>query len=389
MNTLTHVDTQYPSLILYYRPDFDPASEQSANITDLEKLINHKILIATNWPDLVDCLTQPNIKLLLIHGNAIKDNMCSGPRAYVKMIETMLECEIKTTLPSIAFSIDNTTSCNFVGKLRSTSAAGVVPSCRCYSVLESAKALEEILKGNQYWPENVINSLPDRKLNISSLPLHVYFRIDQPTYVTPEMNREICQEVKCRMTYCFSLEELPAVLEESPQSLIIHVDTFKYLKIGVDEFIKLVNTLMHCINPAASVNIGVAIEPTTSKETVAELIRNNVLCISPSYGGYGKHECTTAIKALLDTGKYIPKNIIYKLPSTGTKTVSGGSIRLTERQEQVLALVCKRGLSNKKIASTLKISESTVKIHISAILKEYGVRNRTQLALAASSSLKA
>jgi DNA-binding NarL/FixJ family response regulator len=50
----------------------------------------------------------------------------------------------------------------------------------------------------------------------------------------------------------------------------------------------------------------------------------------------------------------------------------------------VLNLVCRRGLSNKRIAQTLKISESTVKVHISAILKSYGVRNRTQLVLAST-----
>jgi len=62
---------------------------------------------------------------------------------------------------------------------------------------------------------------------------------------------------------------------------------------------------------------------------------------------------------------------------------------LTPRQQQVLKLVCHRGLSNKAIAGILKISESTVKIHISSILKEYGVKNRTQLVLAFNQNLRA
>lgn len=64
-------------------------------------------------------------------------------------------------------------------------------------------------------------------------------------------------------------------------------------------------------------------------------------------------------------------------------------IKLTPRQQQVMRLVCHRGLSNKGIALILKISESTVKIHISAILKKYGVKNRTQLVLAYTNSLRA
>jgi DNA-binding NarL/FixJ family response regulator len=54
-------------------------------------------------------------------------------------------------------------------------------------------------------------------------------------------------------------------------------------------------------------------------------------------------------------------------------------INLTPRQEQIHALISSRGASNKVIARTLNISESTVKLHVSAILKKYGVKNRTQL----------
>lgn len=64
-------------------------------------------------------------------------------------------------------------------------------------------------------------------------------------------------------------------------------------------------------------------------------------------------------------------------------------LKLTPRQSQVLKLICHRGLSNKAIGNILKISESTVKIHTSAILKRYGVKNRTQLVLAYSNNLKA
>ena len=64
-------------------------------------------------------------------------------------------------------------------------------------------------------------------------------------------------------------------------------------------------------------------------------------------------------------------------------------LQLTPRQSQVLKLICHRGLSNKAIGNILKISESTVKIHTSAILKRYGVKNRTQLVLAYSNNLRA
>jgi DNA-binding NarL/FixJ family response regulator len=55
--------------------------------------------------------------------------------------------------------------------------------------------------------------------------------------------------------------------------------------------------------------------------------------------------------------------------------------RLTNRQQEVFNLIANRGISNKQIARTLGISESTVKIHVSAVMRNLCVRNRTQLAL--------
>ena len=53
---------------------------------------------------------------------------------------------------------------------------------------------------------------------------------------------------------------------------------------------------------------------------------------------------------------------------------------LTARETEVLELLA-RGHANKQIASSLYVSEKTVKAHVSAILKKLGVRSRTQAAL--------
>jgi DNA-binding NarL/FixJ family response regulator len=57
--------------------------------------------------------------------------------------------------------------------------------------------------------------------------------------------------------------------------------------------------------------------------------------------------------------------------------ITTGDLGLTQRQEEILALVL-RGLPNKRIASTLNLSEQTVKEHITAILGKLGVRNRVE-----------
>ncbi|AWU94104.1 LuxR C-terminal-related transcriptional regulator [Azospirillum ramasamyi] len=63
---------------------------------------------------------------------------------------------------------------------------------------------------------------------------------------------------------------------------------------------------------------------------------------------------------------------------------SGGGDQLTPRQRDVLARL-RDGKSNKQIAHELGLTEGTVKVHVTAILRHLGVRNRTQAALTAQS----
>jgi two-component system, NarL family, response regulator LiaR len=53
---------------------------------------------------------------------------------------------------------------------------------------------------------------------------------------------------------------------------------------------------------------------------------------------------------------------------------------LTDREAEVLKLLA-RGKANKQIASTLYVSEKTIKAHVSSILMKLGVQSRTQAAL--------
>jgi DNA-binding NarL/FixJ family response regulator len=50
---------------------------------------------------------------------------------------------------------------------------------------------------------------------------------------------------------------------------------------------------------------------------------------------------------------------------------------LTQRERQVLAMLA-NGLSNRRIAERLTISENTVKAHVAAILAKFGATSRTE-----------
>ena len=55
---------------------------------------------------------------------------------------------------------------------------------------------------------------------------------------------------------------------------------------------------------------------------------------------------------------------------------------LTRRQREVLQLLT-HGKSNKEIARLLGIAEATTKIHMAALVRALGVRNRTEAAFKA------
>lgn len=57
-------------------------------------------------------------------------------------------------------------------------------------------------------------------------------------------------------------------------------------------------------------------------------------------------------------------------------------IRLTERQIEVLDLLCK-GMPNKVISRRLGISGATVKVHVSSVLRSLGVATRLQAVVVA------
>lgn len=67
----------------------------------------------------------------------------------------------------------------------------------------------------------------------------------------------------------------------------------------------------------------------------------------------------------------------------GARIQSEQFIRLSERQLQVLRLLGE-GKTNREIAEALYRSPHTIKLHVSAILKQLGLKSRTQAALLAS-----
>lgn len=93
-------------------------------------------------------------------------------------------------------------------------------------------------------------------------------------------------------------------------------------------------------------------------------------------------ELTRALKLVANGETYMPQNLENVIPinTLGSKNI--GLKTLTNRQSQVLDLIA-QGKSNKQIAYDMGVSESTVKLHINALLRTLHVSNRTQAVVTA------
>lgn len=93
----------------------------------------------------------------------------------------------------------------------------------------------------------------------------------------------------------------------------------------------------------------------------------------------------SAVRALHDGQCVFDAGIASKMVagrSRGQATSLGTTDQLTERELEVLSLLAK-GRSNKEIARELWLGESTVKTHVSHVLRKLGANDRTRAALMA------
>ena len=91
-----------------------------------------------------------------------------------------------------------------------------------------------------------------------------------------------------------------------------------------------------------------------------------------------------AVAAVLRGDIWLPGEAINKLrQDSEVDELARRLTRLTPQQIRVLMML-REGLLNKQIAYQLKVSEATVKAHVSAILQKLEVDSRTQAVIAAS-----
>lgn len=114
-------------------------------------------------------------------------------------------------------------------------------------------------------------------------------------------------------------------------------------------------------------------------------------CLRAGASGFvPKHSHRDIYRAAFETirtgGLYHPDGYVAqndpKAPATQREDAVARLCLLTRQQAKILQLICE-GKLNKQIAFELTIAETTVKAHVTAIMRKLGVQSRTQAVLIA------
>jgi two-component system NarL family response regulator len=85
----------------------------------------------------------------------------------------------------------------------------------------------------------------------------------------------------------------------------------------------------------------------------------------------GRESLVEAIRTVFEGRRYVSKSIERQCAERGSRQA------LTAREMEVLELLA-RGLTNRELASVLRISASTVKNHVNSLLTKLEVADRTE-----------
>ncbi|MFS4580390.1 response regulator [Phaeobacter sp. C3_T13_0] len=128
---------------------------------------------------------------------------------------------------------------------------------------------------------------------------------------------------------------------------------------------------------------------TTPILVVSSMADNRVISAAIHAGAAGfvpKHSqrdiYLTAFAAIGKGTPYVPPGYVLLPQDAETQDATCRLATLTNQQARILQLIC-AGKLNKQIAFDLSIAETTVKAHVTAIMRKLGVQSRTQAVLIA------
>lgn len=367
-----------PKLIMIYfrSPNDDVTKGDSTVVADYNKVLPVHVVVCDGWLELSRLLLEKPYQIS-INSNVFTSTDATTIKETIGMLQTTLKLA-NLNIP-IAIVVEKGTYKHVVLEAKKSGLQGLIPYHGDWDPKDIMAGLAALTDRKSHWPEHIIDQLP---VKLES-PNVIYFNNDHSN--TPECTGEFVEKLACTWTCPSDWEELAGELKKGHQHLLFHVEMMERMSMTVPEFLQTLETMRQFKNSHVVI-VSAIIRKHTPYQTIKQLKKSGITCISLDFRDWSVAEVAEGAAYFLRGEAYWPRHIIDQLPGAEKQSVKTKSqaIVLTARQQEVLNLVCRRGLSNKRIAQTLKISESTVKVHISAILKSYGVRNRTQLVLAST-----
>jgi DNA-binding NarL/FixJ family response regulator len=357
--------------ILFYRPNRYslPGAHEADEYFTTNIPCNFKV--AQTWEEFTSQI-ENNPEAIVFHTDVF-DNEELGIFDFIKTVQTLLK--FKKIEANLGVAVNKHCSQDIIRQLKQCGIFGIIPSRRSSTLEQATFGYKELAEGRPYWPEEYISSLP--RVATNRKPLHIYFsdinRVEAEHILT-----SLRSELHCRIKFCSSWSDMSTAIAERPVSITFHIGMLQRLGGTVSEFMMMLETLIKYTDPAAKPHIAVSIEKDTELSVIKDLQKNKIIGIVPLTS---MDDIKQAMELVTKGQSHWPKHIINSLPGNQVKAKNKNGPSLTGRQQEVFDLIAKRGLSNKQIARVLNISESTVKIHVSAVMKNLCVRNRTQLAL--------
>jgi DNA-binding NarL/FixJ family response regulator len=171
-----------------------------------------------------------------------------------------------------------------------------------------------------------------------------------------------------------SFEELTALLEQGADVGLVLLDLSMP---GISGFSGLI--YLRAQYPAIPV---VVVSATDDTETIRRSMDFGASGFIPKR--FGVETLRAALATVLAGEIWIPPDIDLNAAADPEMTqLRDRLMTLTPQQVRVLMMLS-QGLLNKQIAYELKVSEATIKAHVSAILQKLGVESRTQAVIAAA-----
>lgn len=171
-----------------------------------------------------------------------------------------------------------------------------------------------------------------------------------------------------------TLNEAVQHLERGPQPDIILLDLNLPDVDGLDGLIR--------VRRAAPDALVLIVSSVTDPRVIAAAINAGAAGFVPKHSQ--RHVYQSAFDKIARGETFLPEGtVLPRASDAGTGNDAADRVNsLTAQQARILALICE-GKFNKQIAHELSIAETTVKAHVTSIMRKLGVHSRTQAVLVA------